>query len=224
MKESKQVNYFDYYPKNIPQCEESWGNEELKIISELNNIVNGGVEGNYCFIHQTQINKDSIPIKERSWKREYLREAVKGCKYGLEIGFNAGHSSAIILSANSDIVLTSIDICEHPYTVPCAKFLRDHYGNRFNFYGASSQKILKGKKPQMPLDFIHVDGGHGLGNFYFDVDWSLKYLPKGGRLLIDDAYLPDYVKYLSYKVEQEEIKQIQPGRPSSGENILFERL
>jgi hypothetical protein len=52
----------------------------------------------------------------------------------------------------------------------------------------------------------------------------LKYLPKGGRLLIDDAYLPDYVKYLSYKVEQEEIKQIQPGRPSSGENILFERL
>ena len=163
-------------------------------------------------------------MKERSWKREYLREAVKGCKYGLEIGFNAGHSSAIILSANSDIVLTSIDICEHPYTVPCAKFLRDHYGNRFNFYGASSQKILKGKKPQMPLDFIHVDGGHGLGNFYFDVDWSLKYLPKGGRLLIDDAYLPDYVKYLSYKVEQEEIKQIQPGRPSSGENILFERL
>jgi predicted O-methyltransferase YrrM len=224
MKEPKQVNYFDYYPKNIPQCEESWGNEELKIISELNNIVNGGVEGNYCFIHQTQINKDSIPIKERSWKREYLREAVKGCKYGLEIGFNAGHSSAIILSANSDIVLTSIDICEHPYTVPCAKFLRDHYGNRFNFYGASSQKILKGKKPQMPLDFIHVDGGHGLGNFYFDVDWSLKYLPKGGRLLIDDAYLPDYVKYLSYKVEQEEIKQIQPGRPSSGENVLFERL
>ena len=76
----------------------------------------------------------------------------------------------------------------------------------------------------MPLDFIHVDGGHGLGNFYFDVDWSLKYLQKGGRLLIDDAYLPDYVKYLSYKVEQEEIKQIQPGRPSSGENILFERL
>jgi len=55
MKEPKQVNYFDYYPKNIPQCEESWGNEELKIISELNNIVNGGVEGNYCFIHQTQI-------------------------------------------------------------------------------------------------------------------------------------------------------------------------
>jgi hypothetical protein len=28
MKEPKQVNYFDYYPKNIPQCEESWGNKE----------------------------------------------------------------------------------------------------------------------------------------------------------------------------------------------------
>ena len=224
MKESDQVNYFDYYPKDIPMCKESWGNEELKIISELNNIVNGEVEGNYCFIHKTIIDKNSIPIEERSWKREYLREAVKNCKYGLEIGFNAGHSSTIILSANSNIILSSIDICEHPYTIPCAKFLKKQYENRFHFFEGSSQKILKGKKPQMPLDFIHVDGGHGIGNFYFDIDWSLKYLPKGGRLLIDDVYLPDYVKYLSYKIEQQEIKQIQPGRPSSGENILFERL
>ena len=224
MKESDQVNYFDYYPKDIPMCKESWGNEELKIISELNNIVNGEVEGNYCFIHKTIIDKNSIPIEERSWKREYLREAVKNCKYGLEIGFNAGHSSTIILSANSNIILSSIDICEHPYTIPCAKFLKKQYENRFHFFEGSSQKILKGKKPQMPLDFIHVDGGHGIGNFYFDIDWSLKYLPKGGRLLIDDVYLPDYVKYLSYKIEQQEIKQIQSGRPSSGENVLFERL
>jgi hypothetical protein len=55
MKEPKQVNYFDYYPKNIPQCEESWGNEELKIISELNNIVNGGVEGKLLF-HSSNTN------------------------------------------------------------------------------------------------------------------------------------------------------------------------
>jgi hypothetical protein len=55
MKEPKQVNYFDYYPKNIPQCEESWGNEELKIISELNNIVNGGSRRKLLF-HSSNTN------------------------------------------------------------------------------------------------------------------------------------------------------------------------
>jgi len=51
-----------------------------------------------------------------------------------------------------------------------------------------------------------------------------KNLVKGGKLLIDDAYLPDYVKYLAYKIDQGVFKQINPKRKSSGENVLLEKL
>ena len=54
------TDYFDYYPKNIPTCEETHGENELQIISELNKIVNGSVEGNYCFIHNTVIDEKSV--------------------------------------------------------------------------------------------------------------------------------------------------------------------
>ena len=221
----KHVNYFDHYPKHISVCSESLGDKELKLISKLNKLVNGPVEGNYCFIHQTVIDEKSVPIKERSWKREFLRKAVKGCKYGLEIGFNAGHSSAIILSTNKDIVLTAVDICHYKYTIKTAKFMFKCFKPRFNFLGGTSKKVLRGKKLKNQLDFIHVDGGHGIEDFYFDIDWSEKNLIKGGRLLVDDAYLPDYVKYLNHKIEEGIFKLIDPeGMKSSGENILLERL
>jgi len=218
------TDYFDYYPKNIPTCEETHGENELQIISELNKIVNGSVEGNYCFIHNTFINEKSIPIKERSWKRQYLREAVQDCKYGLEIGFNAGHSSTIMLTANPKMKLSSLDICRYEYTIPCAKHLHEKFKDRFNFFKGSSKEILKNKKPTVELDFIHVDGGHGLSDFYFDIDWSEKNLKPGGKLLIDDAYLPDYIKYLAYKIEEKVFKEVDTKRKSSGENVLLERL
>jgi predicted O-methyltransferase YrrM len=219
-----QVNYFDHYPKNIPTCKEAHGEQELETIAELNKIVSGPVEGNYCFIHNTEINEKSVPIKERSWKRQYLREAVQDCTFGLEIGFNAGHSSTIILTANPKMKLISLDICRYAYTLPCAKHLHEKFKDRFGFTKGSSQEILKGKKLNVNLDFIHVDGGHGLNDFYFDIDWSEKNLVKGGRLLVDDAYLPDYVKYLAYKIEQGIFKQTNPKRKSSGENVLLEKL
>ena len=219
------VNYFDYYPKDISTCVETHGEKELKIISELNEIVDGPVEGNYCFIHQTVINKDSVPIKERSWKREYLRKAIKNSKIALEIGFNAGHSSAIMLASNPNLKLVTIDICTNPYVEKCAQHLSSIFKDRFSFYKGSSQQILKNKKPSVDFDFIHVDGGHGIADFYFDIDWSEKNLKLGGRLLIDDAYLPDYLKYIAYKNQQEIFKQINPeGMNSSGENILLERI
>src|SRR5210317_1291262 len=212
------TDYFDYYPKNIPTCEETHGENELQIISELNKIVNGSVEGNYCFIHEK-----SIPIKERSWKRQYLREAVEDCKYGLEIGFNAGHSSTIMLTANPKMKLLSLDICRYEYTIPCAKHLHERFKDRFSFFKGSSKEILKNKKTIVELDFIHVDGGHSLTDFYFDIDRSEKNLKPGGKLLIDDAYLPDYIKYLAYKIEEKVFKEVNTTRKSSGENVLLAR-
>lgn len=222
---SDQVNYFDYYPKNVPMCQETHGKQELETIAELNKIVNGPLEGNYCFLHNTVVNEKSEPIKERSWKRQYLREAVEDRTFGLEIGFNAGHSSTIMLTANPKMKLISLDICRYAYTLPCAEHLYKKFKDRFGFTRGSSQDILKGKKLNVDIDFIHVDGGHGLNDFYFDIDWSEKNLKPGGRLLIDDAYLPDYLKYLAYKEQQEIFKQINPGgMPSSGENILVEKI
>lgn len=224
MPDTNFVNYNDFYPKNIPMCEETLHPKELKLVSKLNKIVNGPVEGNYCFKHQTILNEKSIPIKERSWKRQYLREAITDREHAVEIGFNAGHSAAIMLLANPKLYLTSIDICMYPYTVKCAKFMFKYFYPRFSFIGGSSQQVLKKTTLAQEIDFIHVDGGHGIADFYFDIDWSTRTLKPGGKLMIDDAYLPDYQKYIAYKLQQQEYKIANTIRPTSHENILLERL
>jgi len=217
------VDYNQFYPKNIPECEETWAPKELKLISKLNKFVKGKVEGNYCYKHGTVLEEKTKPVKERSWKRQYLREAVAGCKQGLEIGFNAGHSSAIILMANDQIILNSIDICRYKYTVNTARFMYKYWKGRFGFYAGSSQAVIK--KYDFPnLDFIHVDGGHGVADFYFDIDFCERNLKPGGKVVIDDAYLPDYMKYIGYKLQQKVFALPKDVRKSSGENLLLIKL
>ena len=220
---STYVDYLDYYPKNIPQCEETWAPKELKLISKLNKFVKGKVEGNYCYKHGTVLEEKTEPIKERSWKRQYLREAVKGCKQGLEIGFNAGHSAAIILMANDQMTLNTIDICRYKYTLSTAKFMHKYWKGRFGFYAGSSQAVIK-KYEFLKLDFIHVDGGHGIADFFFDIDFCERSLKPGGKVVIDDAYLPDYIKYIGYKLQQKVFTIPEGIRRSSGENLLLEKL
>jgi predicted O-methyltransferase YrrM len=219
------VNYDDYRPKEVPTCDESWAENELSIIADLNQIVNGPVEGNYCFKHETVLNKDSVPIKERSWKREFLRRSIKNSKVALEIGFNAGHSATIMLCANPNLKLMTIDMCRYPYTLKCADYLSNKFPGRFGLFKGTSQEVLRNKKSTLDFDFIHIDGGHGIADFYFDVDWSEKNLKKDGLLLIDDAFLPDYLKYIGYKVQQEVFREVHPtGMKSSGENMLLQKI
>lgn len=213
------------YPKDISYTIEGSTELELKVQRELNRTVHlatgdGKVEGNYCHFHEKSIREFTPPDARRSWKREYLRRAVQGCRNGLEVGFNAGHSAAIMLEAEPLLRLTSVDICSHVYTRPCSQTLQSSYSERFQFIPGRSDSVLGGIDGGQ-FDFVHIDGGHDLESVKFDLGWFCDNAARGCRLLVDDAYVPRIANGLAERVGTGTLRPVHVGLPSSGENRLF---
>jgi hypothetical protein len=114
----------------------------------------------------------------------------------LEIGFNAGFSSLLMLLINPHINLTCVDICEHQYTMPCFNFIKSIFPNRINLIKGSSEFVLPELiKQGNKYDMIHIDGGHSNRIFFYDTQNSIKLINKNGILLVDD-YDFHYIKVI----------------------------
>lgn len=81
-------------------------------------------------------------------------------KHVVEVGFNAGHSSIVILSSNKDLFLDS-------FTLQAVKegvdFVSSTYPGRFNITMGNSQITLKNWLPTVPagyIDLMIIDGNH----------------------------------------------------------------
>lgn len=86
----------------------------------------GPVEGNICYNHpltdsREHFNDDFYSKRFNFWKLAERRNHI------MEIGFNAGHSSLIMLLANRDALLTIFDLENHPYTRPCFELLQNFF-------------------------------------------------------------------------------------------------
>ena len=90
-------------------------------------MVQSGVplEGN-LFTEHFQPEIPAVPIEAfRNKRSNYALFCAAGSSL-LEIGFNAGHSCMLALSANKDLVYTGVDIGMHAYTQPCFEYLRSY--------------------------------------------------------------------------------------------------
>jgi len=106
-----------------------------------------------------------------------------------EIGTNAGHSAAIIMTMFEDVKVTSIDIGAHPYTRVAVESLKEKFGNRFSYIEMNTVDYYKGLKNgtlQFPegVDIINIDGDHSVHGAINDIQMA-KHL-KLKNILIDD--------------------------------------
>ena len=104
----------------------------------------------------------------------------------LEIGFNAGHSSVIMLE-NSNALITSIDIGSHNNYIDLAKkFVDEKYPCRHKLIIGDSNLLLDTIDDK--YDFIFIDGGH-------DYKTCLNDLTKCRNLATNDCiiYMDDLV-------------------------------
>lgn len=221
-------DFGDTYPREIYYTHENWSTDTLATLRELNSLIhlspsNGIVEGNYCHFHNTRLTRLTPPDLRRSWKREYLRRAVRGCRNGLEVGFNAGHSATVLLGSEPGLSLTSVDLGGHDYSQACANFLSMKYGNRFKCLWGDS-KLLLPEIDVSRIDFVHIDGGHDPETATFDLEWFGRTAPVGCLLLVDDSYDPYINQLLTSMVEEGILSHNNPGFPSTGENLLFAKL
>ena len=91
-------------------------------------------------------------------KQKLLYEKSKKAKEILEIGTYMGHSILIMLLANPNAKITSIDINDR-YSLPAINYLKEKFPMaEINFLKGSSLDILPTLNKK--YDFFHIDGSH----------------------------------------------------------------
>ncbi|GMH73121.1 hypothetical protein TrLO_g12060 [Triparma laevis f. longispina] len=182
------------------------------VLEELEKVVEGvtseslGMEGNVWR------DNGSKPGEKRNQKTIYVDEMLinkRRCllttistsltsqnpKY-MEVGFNAGHSSAMILSTFSDVRITAFDLCMHDYTVEAYEWLKGRYGGRIELICGASERTVEewggptavGRVQELQsYDAIFVDAGHLYFNALTDILQTSKFAKPGAIMIIDDC-------------------------------------
>ncbi len=105
----------------------------------------------------------------------------------LEIGFNAGFSTLLMLKANSDLKITCVDICEHRYTKDCFNYIKDKFKERVNLIEGNSLTVLPSLGRQIKYSGYHIDGGHGLSVAATDLLNIIDRAELGSVICFDDT-------------------------------------
>ena len=177
--------------------------EKQKILDDLKILIidsKGSLEGNYFYVHASLNLNPDLYAKQLNLFWCGKQAITKIC----EIGFNAGHSTMLLLLGRDKKPLdfTIFDIGKHPYTKPCLNYIQSQF-SQINFEyiegdsTVSMPKWIKANVKQMGLyDVVHVDGGHSehcISNDMKNADILVK---KGGIVIIDDTNLPHINKYV----------------------------
>lgn len=199
------------------------------IVPRINNIViNSGekMEGNLFYFHHHNLNSTQDFHKPFAPKRKQIVEVTKDVKHILEIGFNAGHSAALMLTNHANLKYSAIDICMHKYTEPCAALMKQEFGNRFAFFkGDSARAYPFNFREFYDCDMVHIDGGHSLEMFRIDTLNAI-FLPRNPNivrhLLIDDVDLPEVRDELKRFCNEGYLRIVQPEGFNSTHHVLCE--
>nr|WP_199290590.1 class I SAM-dependent methyltransferase [Synechococcus elongatus] len=135
--------------------------EEEQLFKALDHVVvesGEPLEGN-CFYYHLSL-KPSALLEN---KRINLFSSATQAQKILEIGFNAGHSAALMLLANPNSNLLAFDICEHRYTEGCFAVLAERFPHRIDLIAGDSNTTLplfRLEHPAVYFDLLHIDGSH----------------------------------------------------------------
>jgi len=140
------------------------------------------LEGNIFMLHQTTKYTDIFLNKSKNISNLVLNTNIKNV---MEIGFNSGFSTLLMLLSNPNIKIMCADLGEHKYTMPCYTKLKETFGDRINLLIGDSTKTLQ--TIDDVYDLIHIDGGHSTEVADSDIVNSYR-LSKPGTILIMDDY------------------------------------
>lgn len=148
--------------------------------------------------------------KNGSFDKEPLRKNLynlaKKSSSVLEIGFNAGHSAALFLHANSEIKLLCFDLCSHRYTKDCVSYLNSLYP--FEFIEGDSRSSVKNYPKDSKYDLIHIDGGHGGDVLKADTLNCSQLAHENTIVIIDDAYWDEIPSVIEEFLDSNILKEV----------------
>jgi predicted O-methyltransferase YrrM len=144
------------------------------------------LEGNIFMLHHTTNYAEVFLNKTKNISNMVLNKNLKDV---MEIGFNAGFSTLLMLLSNPNINITCFDLGEHTYTIPCYNKMKETFGNRINIIIGDSTKTLQ--NVNTIYDLIHIDGGHSTEVANSDIINSYRLSRQGTILIMDDYDFPN---------------------------------
>ena len=116
----------------------------------------------------------------------------------LQIGFNAGHSTVLMLNARNDVTITSVDIGKN-YIHECNESVNKSFPGRHTLIIGDSLEVIPKLKEEFDLFFI--DGGHQYDVVRGDLENCYNLGRSGSYILMDDvAHLIDCTNDHTYLV------------------------
>ena len=155
------------------------------------------LEGNIFMLHHQTAYTDVYLNKVKNISNSVLN---KNIKHVMEIGFNSGFSTLLMLLSNPTICIKCFDVGEHTYTMPCYEEVKKFFGERINIVIGDSTNTLRNIRDV--YDLIHIDGGNTTEVAESDIINSYR-LSKHGTILIMDDYDFPHLKLLwdYYKIK-----------------------
>ena len=154
-----------------------------------------------------------------------LEKRMDFCDFALnsdcivEIGFNAGHSALLGLTANRDLIYYSIEIGQ-PYSEACFDILKNRFGDRiFLTVGDSLDcvPIIKEIYPEIDSMKIgwFIDGNHTSEYFKKDLDNVLALAKHGELIYLDDTNQIRIIDVLKEYFSNNIITKVKRGKRST---------
>lgn len=144
------------------------------------------LEGNIFMLHHPTNYTDIFLNKSKNISNSVLNKNIKNV---MEIGFNSGFSTLLMLISNPNIHISCFDLGEHKYTIQCYEKLKETFGDRINITIGDSTKTLQNINDN--YDLIHIDGGHSTEVANSDIINSYRLSKQGTILIMDDYDFPN---------------------------------
>ena len=187
--------------------------KELNILALSHAFVVDGhsvVEGNLVYDHPLSSVDD--PFNGDFFEKRFnLFRLAENKKSIMEIGFNAGHSTLIMLLASPQAAFTLFDLNFHRYTEPCFLLLKRKFPDMSIEYGDSGVVIPEfiAAHPDAKFGLIHADGSHEFERAKTDFESSRKLSTKETVVVFDDTTPGNLIDgFLTEKVRQGTIKLV----------------
>ena len=187
--------------------------EKQNLLDDLKALIidsKKSLEGNAFYVHGTLNLYEDLYAKQLNLFWCGKQAITKIC----EIGFNAGHSTMLLLLGRDKTPLdfTIFDIGHHRYTKPCLEYIKSKFSHvNFEYIEGDStiampNWIIANPSQIGVYDVVHVDGGHSEHCICNDMKNADILVKKGGIVIIDDtnakhinAYADLYVRSGAYR-------------------------
>lgn len=168
-------------------------------------IINSGelLEGNIFMLHHTTRYTDIFIKKAKNISNFVLNKNKENI---MEIGFNAGFSTLLMLLTNPNIKLTCFDLGEHTYTMPCFQKLKETFGDRIDIIIGDSTQTLRYRNDI--YDLIHIDGGHSTEVATSDIENAYRFSKTGTIIIMDDYDFPNIHSLWDYYINKYDLNPL----------------